>query len=190
LRVQVLSRGRDLHALRLRGVDRRVHEQLELADDAAWALECGEQAIRIANRLDREGATDLDPVDLERARAQDAHRASRDPNLVDSDRLRSSVAQLIQQVVHGDGVELTVDAKAETLPDHSCLPAERGDPSQVLAAHPERALALGLCQLVLPKLSADVAQSRPQLAVPVGERLDQRRQILCGEAADLGWAGL
>src|SRR5439155_27172514 len=125
LRLQVLPRGRDLHALRLRGVDRRVHEQLELTDDAAWALECREQAIRIANRADREGATDLDPVDLERARAQPAHRASRDPNLVDSDRLRSSVAQLIQQVVQGDGVELTVDAQSETLPDHSRLPAER-----------------------------------------------------------------
>src|SRR5437763_2135177 len=81
LRLQVLASGRDLNGLGLACVDSGVHEQLELGDDAARALEGGEQAVGVADGANAERAADLGAVDLEGAGSQHAHGPGRDPDL-------------------------------------------------------------------------------------------------------------
>ena len=65
-------------------------------------------------------------VDLDRARSEHGDRAGGDPHVVDGDRLRARIAQLVDEVVHGGRVERAVDLDGDPLALDSAQAGEGG----------------------------------------------------------------
>src|SRR4029078_12464892 len=99
-------------------------------------------------------------------------------------------AQLVQQVVEGNRVQVPGDLQHDALPFHRTQATGRGDAAQGLAADVQRALTLRPCRVVFAQGLLQVGQRGTKLPVALGQLVDKLENPLRREAADLGGSSL